>query len=218
MKSLLLKDFYYLKKQLATLAVMVIAAIGFTFFLKQSTFAMTYMVIISSSIIISSISFDEVDNGYPAILALPISKKKYVQSKYFASILVVLLILVIMGSISIIADMSMSKEFILGSWLLRLSIAFSLFLIITAVSIPVMFKFGVENARVAIFISYVLLMAFFYGIYKLLESSIIIELPKLLEMVSNNFGLTALIILGIGFVFYLISYFISLQVFENKEF
>lgn len=218
MISLLLKDFYFIKRQLSMLLLMVIVAIILTITLKDASFALMYMIIMSSNLVLSTISFDEIDNGYPALLSLPVSKNKYVKSKYLGSALIGFLIMLVMGTVNLISSINMDANFQIEVWLLIISVAFAVFFIVTSVSIPVLFKFGVENSRVAIFIVYAGIIALGFGIYKLLESSILIDFKKMLNFINNNLILIALIIFLVGLVIYFVSYLTSLKIFKNKEF
>ena len=218
MKALILKDIFYTKKQLKIFSLMILVAIFNTILRKETFLAMSYMIVIVSSIAITSISYDEIDNGYPALLSLPITKKEYVQSKFLGVSITGLLLLFIMGITTLFAHLNMDSAFKIQAWIFELVIVFVIFHIMVSASIPVMFKVGLENIRVASYITYALLFGLGFAMYKLLESSIFIDFKELLLLISDNMGIFILIILGATLIIYFISYRISIKIFQNKEF
>lgn len=129
-----------------------------------------------------------------------------------------LIILAIMGGVTLIFELKAAQGFSLEGWLLELANAFAMFHIVTAFNLPTVVKYGREKARTAIVAVYLVLIGAGYGIYKLLESSIIIDYEGLLSFVRGNAELTALIITGVSLLIYLISCAVSMKIFENREF
>lgn len=129
-----------------------------------------------------------------------------------------LIILAIMGGVTLIFELKAAQGFSLEGWLLELANAFAMFHIVTAFNLPTVVKYGREKARTAIVAVYLVLIGAGYGIYKLLESSIIIDYEGLLSFVRGDAEHTALIITGVSLLIYLISCAVSMKIFENREF
>ena len=54
----------------------------------ESTFVVSYFTMIASMFVLSTISYDEYDNGYAFLFSMPFSRTSYVKEKYVFSILV----------------------------------------------------------------------------------------------------------------------------------
>ena len=148
MKGLLVKDLRLLLSQsrfyIILLIVLFVAGTS-----TQATFVSGYIAVVFPMFAVSTISYDEYDNGNAFLFTLPFSRKEYVLAKYifglllcvFGSILGTSLV-VIQGIMTHSLDMEMmiSSQFgtILSS-VLVLSIMF-----------PLQFKFGAEKSRVAL--------------------------------------------------------------------
>ena len=70
---LVLKNFFIM---LAFVAFVCMAA------LDDPAFVVMYVTLIFASFLMSTMSYDEFDNGYPFLFTLPITRKLYVQEKY----------------------------------------------------------------------------------------------------------------------------------------
>lgn len=81
MKGLLIKDLYYVFQRKQTLLIFLIVSLilGFT---NEGSFLVGYMTLLGTIISLSTISYDNADNGMPFLMTLPISRKEYALSKY----------------------------------------------------------------------------------------------------------------------------------------
>ena len=81
MLGLMRKDLCLLLQRSRALAIMVGVGviIGFS---TDGGFLMGYLTMISAILSIGTISYDEFDNGYPFLLTLPVTRKRYVTAKY----------------------------------------------------------------------------------------------------------------------------------------
>ena len=81
MKGLLVKDFLILVKRKQNLLIFFCLAI-FLSFTTGGYFILGYLPFLFINLAISTISYDEMDNGYSFLFSLPVSRQKYVLSKY----------------------------------------------------------------------------------------------------------------------------------------
>ncbi|MBD5499422.1 MAG: ABC-2 transporter permease [Lachnospiraceae bacterium] len=172
MKSLILKDLYNIghntKSMLFMLAVLAVVLI-------PTSGASAYIIVsalLCSMMIMTTFTFDENSNWSRYAMIMPVSKKDVVIGKY-----IVLVIFCVIGSlfglvIGLIAELAMSKNAfnlisiieLLFLTLLALTISF----ISGSMSIPLVFKFGAERARVLLIVSILIPLAICFGSYQVL--------------------------------------------------
>ncbi|MBP5669248.1 MAG: ABC-2 transporter permease [Lachnospiraceae bacterium] len=86
MKGLLIKDYLTIAKQkkLAVLYVFVAIMLSFS---MDSSFIVSYFSLIGSLLVLTTLTYDSFDNGYPFLMSLPVTAKTYVYAKYLFSFL-----------------------------------------------------------------------------------------------------------------------------------
>ena len=136
------------------LLVLVILAVG----LISSAGTESYVVasgIICGTMVITTFSFDNMSKWPRYAMIMPVSRKDLVASKF-----IVLLIFAVGGAIAGLV-LGAGGGVLLHKLVLNTAICGS-------ISIPLVFKFGAERARMLMFASFIAPSAIFYGIYKLL--------------------------------------------------
>ena len=172
MRSLILKDLYNIGHNaksmlfvLMVLAVILIPSSGVEGYIIVSA-------VLCSMMIVTTFTFDDNSNWPRYAMIMPVSKKDVVAGKY-----VVMIIFCIIGSlfgllVSLIAGFVMRKitpdlESITELLFLTLT-ALAISLISGSMSIPLVFRFGAEKARVLLVVSILVPLAVCFGIYQLL--------------------------------------------------
>ncbi|MCF0261227.1 MAG: ABC-2 transporter permease, partial [Erysipelotrichaceae bacterium] len=89
MKGLLVKDCFLLFQRKQSL-LMILAVCIFVGMAVGGEFVISYMTILGAIFALSTISYDDADNGMMFLMTLPISKKQYVLSKYVFGFLIIL--------------------------------------------------------------------------------------------------------------------------------
>lgn len=218
MKGLLYKDFITLKGYAKPILFMMAIFIAVSFvneeYLKMLTFMIPFIIIMMS---INTFSYDIYTKWDSFSLTLPITKKDMVLSKYILAI-----ILIILGSliglivpilISLITSSAIDIETLLST-IMGVAAGMSLVIII---NFPLIFKFGPEKGRIYLFIGMFLISVIIAGIAFLfkefLNGSYIIN--KSLPFITN-YGWILLIL--IIFLLMFISYRISYNIYNKKEF
>ena len=149
MKVLLIKDFQLLKAQKSFFIVLIAVAVGMGLFSYDTSFITGFLTFAVSLFTISTVSYDEFDNGNAFLFSLPISRTGYVMEKYcFGMILGG-------GSWVLSAFMVLTAGFLKGNGLLADTLMTSLavlpfMLIILAVMLPFQLKFNSKKGRIAI--------------------------------------------------------------------
>lgn len=88
MKGLLIKDFKLLKVQKRFIAIIVVVIGGMALYGSQNTsFLVLYATLIGCVLPMSSVTYDEMDDGNVFLFSLPVSRKGYVIEKYIYCII-----------------------------------------------------------------------------------------------------------------------------------
>ena len=82
MKGLLIKDFKLMMMQKNFFLSIIAIAVVLTVFVKNPSFIIGYLTFIGSVFTLSTISYDEFDNGNAFLFSLPITRKLYALEKY----------------------------------------------------------------------------------------------------------------------------------------
>ena len=81
MKGLLIKDMFLLRNQKKILFIYPVLAIWFTVFYDDG-FSFPFLAMIASVVMVSTISYDELDHSLPHLFTLPFERKTYVTEKF----------------------------------------------------------------------------------------------------------------------------------------
>lgn len=148
MKGLLVKDFKLILLQKNFFLLILGIIIGMILFSDNITFPLAFLCFIISLFTVSTISYDDFDNGNAFLFTLPITRKTYVVEKYclgllfgggawMLAIILGIMVIVVKGGIAVI-------DLLMIAWLLLPSI-----IVIQAIMLPFQLKFGGEKARIA---------------------------------------------------------------------
>ena len=220
MKGLLMKDWLLIMKQLRFLILLTGcgAAMSLSF---EPGVVVVYLTMIGAMVAVSTISYDEQENGYAFLLTLPVSRKDYVREKYCfcfgwalicmtAGTLLCLLLNVVSGK----AQMSTLADTVLSS-AAGTGVGFLAFL---ALMIPLRIKYGAEQARVAQYIIFggIIGVAFVFSRLAGKDGDagrFIADMENRLSGPAAGVILLALVIAGL-----IVSLKISERIMERKEF
>lgn len=210
MKGLIKKDFLLVKSNIKVLMILFIV-FGFMTFNGEMdlSFVLPFMSVV---IMISTFSYD-VNNKWDAyVIALPDGRKNSIKSKYIATIILLFMITIgvsiITATITYIKDNSID----LGTILEMLLATISATIIIQSIMYPVIYKFGLEKARIGIFVG-----MFGLGFLASLISKFVDFKPILQHLdILNNYWMFILPIVTLVILY--VSYKISEKVYLKKEF
>jgi len=219
MKGLLMKDLMLMKNQKQFLGVISFIGFVFIFFYENLTFTIDYIMIMFAMFTISTISYDEYDNGYAYLFALPVNRKTYVQEKYIFGMLISGAALLLVSAVIWLSLCLRDKEYPAGEWGVSVFAGICVIVMFLGLCIPVQLKFGADKCRIVLMIvaggiavGGCILVKFGPG-----AAARIVEMLKRLEGGGNILKLVvicAVVMAGILFV----SYFSALHVMERKEF
>lgn len=214
MKSLILKDLYNIRhnaKSMLFIAVILAAALIPTSGVAEYIFV---CAILHSMLIMTTFSFDDNSKWTRYAMIMPVSKKDLVASKF-----IVLLIFSAIGSVmgliigTVGGTIASKITFNLASIYELLVVALAALvvaMILGGISIPLVFKFGAEKARMLLLISFLIPAAIGLGVYQLLAALGIVLTEQYV-----------IILLGcspmIAFLWDYMMYRISYQIFSHRE-
>lgn len=213
MKGLLIKDFKLMKAQ-KNFFLMISIAIGMTALSNDLFFMLGLLTYVISLFTLSTISYDEFDNGYAFLFILPVSRKEYVFEKYCLALL--------LGGVAwifgTILGFTIWKTIIpIPDIVMRCGMILFAMLMIQAVMIPVQLKFGGEKGRIVLIGVVGVLFAVVIGVGKVVEDSTVV-----FDIVYNFPTLSAVMWTVIMFVVavaaWLASMGISILIMNRKEF
>ena len=153
MKGLLIKDIKLLLGQKKFFTVVIAMGIFFMLSNENPVSGVSYITMLLSIFTLSTISYDEFDNGMAFLMTLPIERKTYAREKYvFAGMIAVLsavgtsILAYILGKVmNVEVDMTevigVACVIVLISWLML------------AITIPLQIKFGAEKGRIAMLLA-----------------------------------------------------------------
>lgn len=217
MKGLLIKDLKLMKNMIRFIAMIIVFSVVFSTMAENLFFSMGYICTFIAILAISSVSYDEYDNGLAYLFTLPFERKQYVQEKYlFSAILIlagVLVSAVISLVVSIATGMVISFEELIAVIIASVCVA----TLMIAVILPAQIKYGSEKGRIAMVVGILGACIVAYGVVTVIEmTGVDVEsaVDKLFVSPVKMF-LTA----GVGAgVVLAVSYFMSVKIIEKKEF
>ena len=217
MKGLLVKDFKLMKGQINFFFIVIAVSVGIAAFSDNSSFMIGFLPFVLSLFTLSTISYDEFDNGNAFLFTLPISRKSYTIEKYCLALLLgggawvlAMLLAMIFGTLRGTASVS-------DIAMISVSISPAL-LVIQAVMIPFQLKFGGEKGRIALIGAFGLLFVIGIVIVKVgqMFGIDITDIINHLPMVSMGIVVTFFIV--VAAILLLVSVKISISIMKSKEF
>ncbi|MGN1142771.1 MAG: ABC-2 transporter permease [Oliverpabstia sp.] len=218
MKGMLIKDFMLLKNQKQFFVTILVFAFLFFGMYDDTTFAFTYIVVLCTLFTISTISYDEYDNGMSYLFTLPISRKGYVKEKYVFGIISICIALIASTVLYFVFRMAKNQDYGVQELLIQLCTSLMVAMFMLAFSLPIQLKFGAEKSRIALLAVFGCIVAMGIIVVKLGES-MNLDMGSYLAKVNGmrpQMLIAAGILIGIFAIF--ISCLISLRIIKKKEF
>ena len=207
MKGLILKDFLMMKSYVKTLAALFLIYAVMGFYNKNASFISFVIIFVSILMVMTTFSYDNYSKWDLFALSMPIRRKTMVTSKYLYALILcggsTLISIAVSIGTSLITGQGEFEE-ILG---VNYSVAAAAVLVI-AILIPAIYKFGVEKGRFILIAVYLIpvLLAFI--------------LPQnLIPVPTEQQVMTALYVSPIFLLLiFVLSYWLSCRIYLKKEF
>lgn len=209
MTGLLLKDFYNLAK-IGKQYLLIFAAMSvWAYFTKNPSFISMYVVLCSSMLVLTSFSYDEYVHFNKYALTMPIERKTLVLEKY------ILLLLAVAGGTAVgillggLLNLMVKENFV---ELTVVSIVIGcVFWVSYSISIPIVYKVGVEKARMVMVGVYLGVFAVIYVCAKVFGE---MEALKNLTYITWLIPAGAVIAAAIATM---LSYGVSVSIVQKKD-
>lgn len=209
MMGLLLKDLLNLKR-LAKQYVLILAVMCiWAFTMKNTGFISMYMVLCSSMLVLTTFSYDEYAHFEKYALTMPIDRGALVKEKYMLLLMLVAggtILGMLLGGVVTAAFKGDMEETLVTS----LAIG-CVFMNVYSIVIPVIYKVGVEKARMVMIVVYMGLFLGVFGAAKLLKDIDIIRIPAYVET------LIPVAALAVSAIVFVCSYLTSLRIVGKRE-
>lgn len=217
MKGLLIKDFKLMQGQKNFFFLIIAVAVATAAFSDDSSFMLGFLPFVLSLFTLSTISYDEFDNGNAFLFTLPISRTGYTVEKYCLSLLLGGSAWTFATLLSIIFSI-LKKTTAISEIIMIAVIILPVIILLQAVMIPFQLKFGGEKGRIALIGAFGLLSVISIVIVKVAEM-LGVNITIIINNLSMiNIGVIAAALLVIAIIFLLISIKISSSIMKRKEF
>ncbi len=218
MKALMIKDLKLLKGQKPLLGMMGVLMVIFVITGRHPGFLISYMTIMGAIFAVSTISYDEYNNGLTYLFTLPVSRRKYVREKYLFSIMMSAAVavgcLIITYAASLIrADRLEMEELVISG-----AAALGVGIFMASVVLPIELKLGAEKSRAAMAVVGGVIFAVVYGGIWVMKRFGKSAEKLLVRLSSMPIAMTAGIIAVCCLVLLVVSMKISVYVLEKREF
>lgn len=217
MRGLLIKDFRLFANQKQFLTTAVLIAVIFLAAGQDVLFAIGYCTMLCIFFTISTISYDEYNNGFAFIFTMPVTRRGYVLEKYLFGLLIgggAWLIATVAGFIY--SSMTIT-EFVVFEWMISAVMVFIVMGILLCAMIPIQIKFGAEKSRVAMLVFSLAMFGAVVAAQKVMSMAGVEA--ETMERISNMTMAGWLLIGGVALIAVLaISIYISVRIVEKKQF
>lgn len=216
MKGLLIKDILNMKNYMKQLILLLVFFMAYGVFLKNGTFVGSMITLMLSMQVITTMSYDEYAKWDKYALTMNINRKDIIISKYIFFTISIIIGIVVGITTSIAINQIAKLDTGMNEIIVTSIVVPCVFAILFSIIIPVVFKTGVEKARIVMMAIFFIPAIIVFAFVKIAEKSNI-PMPdeSVLEMILK-FGVVGLIVLTILAIF--ISYKISLSTYNKKEF
>lgn len=217
MKGLILKDLLTLKNQMRNIMIIIIGFIILSIMMENYFYISFIIPFYIVMLVISTFSYDELNNANTYIVALPYNRKTIVKARYYLSLMSIITSLLIGAILSLVTPLLNPDMDFMSTFASSVATIIGVILVISLL-MPCFYKFGVQKGRVILFIAIMAVSLLIGVILSLFENSTlkIAEFFSALEN-TNYVILIAGAILIILLILY-ISYLFSCKIFKNKEF
>ena len=207
MKGLLLKDWYMVKKYYKSYLFVCICFIILSLMSKENMFFIFYPCFLCGMIPVGLLGYDERSRFTEYAGTLPYTKSQIVSAKYliglFAQMAMVISICIAQG-----INMSIAHEFVLEEFLVLVMLLLIVTTIASSLTLPFVFKLGVEKGRAAYYITIGVMCAGSIVASNLLSNGMQAE-------INLNAILPMICFVGIGI--YALSWHLSIVFYKKRE-
>ena len=218
MRGLFIKDFKLLMLQKNFLLLILAIVVGMMAFTDDVVFPLGFLSFVVSLFTVSTISYDDFDNGNAFLFTLPVTRNDYVIEKYFLGLFfgsIAWILTTALGVLTTVLKGTLSvTELILASLIIL-----TVMIVIQAIMFPFQLKFGSDKGRIAMIGAFGALAVSALVIVNGAKAVFNVDLVNILDTLpAVSIGTLGVIAVIIAFLLFLISMGISLSIMKKKEF
>ncbi len=207
MKGLLLKDLYMMKKYCKAYLLLTVVFIAVSFASSENLFFVFYPCLLCGMIPVNLLGYDERSRWLQYSETMPYTKGQIVSAKYLIGLGTQVAVLLVTGIAQAIR-MSIGGAFVLGEYLVLMMLLLIMSLLASSITLPFMFKLGVEKGRMAYYIMIGIVCA-----GSIISSNLISD--GFQSEIKLNGILPAICLVGIGI--YALSWYLSIVFYRKRE-
>lgn len=205
MKSLLIKDFYLIKKTCRMFLLMILAFFAVAVVTPQRNFMYLYDAIFMGMLSHSLLAIEERDGSDKYYLICPVSKKQIVAEKYILSAIFIAIISIPIALLEIIKKTDISEIALI------LSLVAAVGIIFPSISMPIMFRYGYAKGKIVF-----MCLGGLMGICGAFLVNSTYFFSDALAQAANGF-LPLILIAGSALIF-ILSCLLSVKLYQKREF
>lgn len=218
MSGLFVKDFMLLKNMKQSIAIIVGIGVLFWVMNEELYTVIPYITVMFSIFSMSTVSYDEYDNGISFLFTLPIERKKYVFEKYLFGTIVSFGGFVGISIMTVLAGILRGMRFSIEESVMITICSLGIAGILLAINLPLQFKFGNEKSRIALIAAIGIAIGLGAFIIKMMNYWKI-DFERILENLENvKLGVLAIVVVSIVLLVMFLSFVISMKIMQKKEF
>lgn len=207
MKGLLLKDWYMMKKYCRTYIFIAAAFIALSLVSNGNMFFVFYPCLLCGMIPVNLLGYDEPSRWMQYSGTLPYTKAQIVSGKYLIGLLAQLATLLAVG-VTQAAKMVIAGDFVLGEFAVLILLMFIVSTLTSSITLPFIFKLGVEKGRTAYYVMIGFVCAASYLASSFFKGQLATE-------IKLNLIFAILAVVGIGI--YIFSWYMSIVFYKKRE-
>ena len=212
MKGLFVKDIELMKQQKQFFILVVVMGVILNLAGSGSvSFATGYFTIVTAIFAITTISYDEFDNGLAFLMTLPVTRKQYVAEKYLLGAGLTVAAWGIEAITGVICKGVAELQGCLSEKIIYIPLA----LLMLSVSLPLVIHFGAEKGRYIAMVMWAIIIAVVYILIKTMGLS-----ADAVDAWLNglNWGMVLAGVVLFTVIVYMGSFWIGVRLMEKKEF
>lgn len=218
MKGLLIKDLKIIlsNKSMFLVILVIMGMVAFTD-VAISAFVTSYISILFTTLVVTTISYDDYDRCISFLMTLPVSRKDYVRGKYVFAVVAELCGILLSVVLNVAINMLKKGQVDFNELVFSCAVIFFMMLVFISILLPIQLKFGGEHGRVVLFAVVILSVAGAFGAIQLLEV-LNLDLNWFLEtVILGNAVMSTVISVVIAAFLLCLSYAISNRIMKKRE-
>lgn len=210
MKAMLIKDLKLMKNLKHFFLLILVIGVACSVVYNNPSFVIAYMTVIFSSMAVSTISYDNYENGAAFFFTLPVSRKGYVREKYVLSMILVVVSLIAASLLSVVTGI-VRKTPVNMDFLATILVTFLFAVLAVAYMMPIHLKYRADKSKLVIMLGIGIFIFIAFFVVRFLTLWVDIE-EYSDYMIRNKLPMVIVGMFVLAAVFLTISYNISIRI------